>query len=149
MVKNLPAMQETWVQSLVREDCLGKGMATHCSVLAWRIPWTEEPGGLQSVGSQRAGHDWTKIHTPSHLVDHSNHNKLKMSNYMNNNNSYLASALWLFCCSWVPIMRGKAEGTSGDKSQLRHFSYGNNMMKNVYPGIDSTQSNILSVLRLA
>ena len=57
MVKNLPAMQETWVQSLVQEDRLGKGMATHCSVLAWRIPWPEEPGGLQSVGSQRAGHD--------------------------------------------------------------------------------------------
>ena len=51
-VKNLPAVQETWVQSLVREDPLEKGMATHSSVLAWRIPWTEEPGGLQSMGSQ-------------------------------------------------------------------------------------------------
>ena len=52
-VKNLPAMQETWVRSLGQEDPLEKGMATHSSILAWRIPWTEEPGGLQSMGSQR------------------------------------------------------------------------------------------------
>ena len=57
MVKNLPAMKETWVQSLGQEDPLEKGMATHFSILAWRIPWTEEPGGLQSMGSQRAGHN--------------------------------------------------------------------------------------------
>ena len=57
IVKNLPAMQETWVQSLGREDPLEKGMANHFSVLAWRIPWTEETGGLQSMGSQRVGHD--------------------------------------------------------------------------------------------
>ena len=53
MVKNLPAMQEMWVQSLGREDPLEKEMATHSSNLAWRIPCTEEPGGLQSMGSQR------------------------------------------------------------------------------------------------
>ena len=52
-VKNLPAMQETWVPSLGREGPLEKGMATHPSIPAWRIPWTEEPGGLQSMGSQR------------------------------------------------------------------------------------------------
>ena len=52
MVKNLPAIRETQVQSLGREDPLEKGMATHSSILAWRIPWTEEPGGLQSTGSQ-------------------------------------------------------------------------------------------------
>ena len=57
-VKNLPAMQETGVQSLGWEDPLVKGMATHSSILAWRIPWTEEPGGLlQSMGSQRVGHN--------------------------------------------------------------------------------------------
>ena len=50
MVKNLPAVQETWVQSLGWDDPLEKGMATHSSILAWRIPWTEEPGGLQSTG---------------------------------------------------------------------------------------------------
>ena len=57
-VKRLPAMQETWVQSLGWEDPLEKEMATHSSILAWRIPWTEEPGGLQSMVSQRVRHDW-------------------------------------------------------------------------------------------
>ena len=56
-IKRLPAMQETRVRSLGSEDLLEKEMATHSSVLAWRIPWTEEPGGLQSTGSQRVGHD--------------------------------------------------------------------------------------------
>ena len=56
-VKNLPTMQETHVQSLGQKDPLKKGMATHSSILVWRIPWTEEPDGLQSRGSQRAGHD--------------------------------------------------------------------------------------------
>ena len=56
LVKNLPAMQETRDQSLSREDPLEKGMATHSNFLAWRIPWTEEPGGLQSMGSQRVGY---------------------------------------------------------------------------------------------
>ena len=57
MVKNLPAMWETWVPSLGWEDPLEKEMATHSSTLAWRIPWTEEAGGLQSMGSQSVGHD--------------------------------------------------------------------------------------------
>ena len=56
MVENLPAMQETQVQSLGWEDPLEKGMATHCSILAWKIPWTEDPGGLQSTVSQKR---WT------------------------------------------------------------------------------------------
>ena len=56
-VKNLPAMWETWVRSLGQEDPLEKGMATHSSILAWRISWTEEPGRLQSMGSQRVGRD--------------------------------------------------------------------------------------------
>ena len=58
MVKDLPAVWETWVRSLGWEDPLEKGMATYSSILAWRIPWTEEPGGLQSMGLQRVGHDW-------------------------------------------------------------------------------------------
>ena len=57
MVKHLPAMRETWVQSLGQEDPLQKEMATHPSTLACKIPWMEEPGGLQSTGSQRDGHD--------------------------------------------------------------------------------------------
>ena len=57
LVKDLPAMQETWVQSLGWEDPLEKGKATHSSILAWRITWTEEPGRLQSMGLQRVGHN--------------------------------------------------------------------------------------------
>ena len=56
-VKNLPAMQKTWVQSLGQEDPLEKEMATHSGILAGEISWTEKPGGLQSMGSQRVGHD--------------------------------------------------------------------------------------------
>ena len=65
-VKNQPAMQETWVWSLDREDPLEKGMSTYSSILAWRIPWTEEPGKLQSMGSQRVRHDRVTKHT--HVV---------------------------------------------------------------------------------
>ena len=57
MVKNLPAIQETWVQSLRQEDSLEKGMVSHSSILTWRIPWTEEAGRLQSMGLQRVGYD--------------------------------------------------------------------------------------------
>ena len=57
VVRYPPAVQETWVRSLGQEDPLVKEMATHSSILAWRIPWIEEPGGLQSMGSQRVGHD--------------------------------------------------------------------------------------------
>ena len=55
MVKHLPTVQETWVQSLRQEDLLEKEMATHSSILAWEIPWMEEPGRLQTMGSQRVG----------------------------------------------------------------------------------------------
>ena len=57
MVKNQPAMQESWVQSLGQEDPLEKEMAAHSTILGWEIPWTEKPGGLQSTGLQRVGHD--------------------------------------------------------------------------------------------
>ena len=63
MVKSPPAVQETWVRSLAWEDPLEEGMATHSSILAWRIPWTEEPGGLQSMGSQKVRHGGA-----SHLI---------------------------------------------------------------------------------
>ena len=68
MVKNLPAMQETHVQSLGWEDPLEKGMTPHSGTLAWRIPRTEEPGGLQSMGSQRVRHDWVTKHCTCFLV---------------------------------------------------------------------------------
>ena len=57
MVKRLPTMQETWVQSLGQEDVLEKEMVTYSSILAWKIPWTEEPGKLQSMGLQTVGHN--------------------------------------------------------------------------------------------
>ena len=63
-VKHLPTMRETWARFLGLEDPLEKETTTHSSILAWRIPWTEEPGGLQSIGSQRVKHDWgTNTHT--------------------------------------------------------------------------------------
>ena len=62
-IKNLPPMQETQVWSLGWEDPLEKEMTTHSSIIAWRIPWTEDPGRLQSMGSQRVGHDWGTMHT--------------------------------------------------------------------------------------
>ena len=65
MIKNLPAVQETWVPSLGQKDLLEKGMATCSSNLAWRTPWTEESGGLQSMGLQKVRHDWV-THTDTH-----------------------------------------------------------------------------------
>ena len=67
-VKNPPAMQETQIRSLSWEDPLEKKMATHSRILAWRIPWTEEPGGLQSIGSRRVRHGWAELVTLSLLV---------------------------------------------------------------------------------
>ena len=61
LVKNLPAIQETWVWSLGQEDALEKGMATHSSILAWEIPWTKEPGSLPYMELQRVGHDWVTL----------------------------------------------------------------------------------------
>ena len=71
VVKNPPANAEDTVQSLDREDPLEKGMETHSGILAWRIPWTEEPGRLQSIGSQRVGHNWSNLaHTLYQAVFH-------------------------------------------------------------------------------
>ena len=72
MVKNLPAMQETWIRSLGQKDPLEKGMETHSSILAWRIPWTEESGGLQPMGLQRIRHNGvanTLIFSLSHVQE--------------------------------------------------------------------------------
>ena len=70
-IKHLPATRETWVRSLGWEDPLEKEMATHCSILAGKIPWTEEPGGLQSMGSQRVRRDWvSSLHFTSFLQGH-------------------------------------------------------------------------------
>ena len=67
-LQNLPAVQETWVPSLVREDLLEKGMATHSSIPAWRIPWMEESAGLQSVGLPRVKHDRACTHILNYII---------------------------------------------------------------------------------
>jgi len=67
-IKRLPTMWETWVQSLGWEDLLEKAMAAHSCILAWKIPWMEEPGRLQSMGSQRVGHDWATSLSLSHSL---------------------------------------------------------------------------------
>ena len=80
MVERLPTMRETWVQSLGREDLLDKAMATHSSTLAWKIPWTEEPGRLQSIGSLRVRHDWA---TSLSCIGEGNGNPLQYSSLEN------------------------------------------------------------------
>ena len=71
--KPLPAKQETLAWSLGREDPLKKGMATHSSIFVWRIPWTEEPRGLQSMGLQRVGHNWSdNTHTHTYILGYEN-----------------------------------------------------------------------------
>ena len=93
-VNSLPAVQETQVQSLGEEIPLEKGMATHSSILAWRIPWTEEPGGLQSVGSQRVGHDWvTNTFTFRHIINISFHFYQKSLSLFDNLTTYLGTYL--------------------------------------------------------
>ena len=93
-VNSLPAVQETQVQSLGEEIPLEKGMATHSSILAWRIPWTEEPGGLQSVGSQRVGHDWvTNTFTFRHIINISLHFYQKSLSLFDNLTTYLGTYL--------------------------------------------------------
>ena len=71
-IKQLPVMRETWVQSLSWEDPLEKEMATHCSILAWKIPWMEEPGRLQFTGPQRVRHDWATSLVQRGRTKHSN-----------------------------------------------------------------------------
>ena len=80
-IKCLPAMQETQVRSLGWKDPLEKEMATHSSILAWRIPWTEETGGLQSTGSQRVGHDWATWLTQQYSCLEKSHGQRSLEGY--------------------------------------------------------------------
>ena len=90
-VKNLPAMQETWVWSLDWEDPLEKGTATHSSILAWKIPWTKEPSGLQFMGSPRVRHDWA---TNTRTIQ------------CTFKNVFLCSQSIVTCVSWLIAERG-------------------------------------------
>ena len=110
IVKNAPAIQETWVWSLGWEDPLEEGMAAHSSILAWRIPWTEEPGGLQSMGSQRLRHDWVtsttyrvNLRLSSHLSQKSIFIlKKKYTHYINAMLMlYLTKLILILWCSWI------------------------------------------------
>ena len=108
VVKNLPAMQETWVQSLGGEDSLGKGMATRSSTLAWRIPWTEEPGGLQSIELQRAGHDWaTNTFTSLRIIPWSSIGWLPVQMYIVNDRCRRACRHMVYkvTIGWVCLLR--------------------------------------------
>ena len=95
MVKNLPATRETRVQSLGQEDPLEKEMATHSSILAWRLPWTEEPSRLKSMGSQRAGHDWATT-TNLLILDSFERNYHLILKCMA---THLIGSSWLVCLS--------------------------------------------------
>ena len=101
-VKNLPAMQETWVQSLGWEDPLEEGMAIHSSILAWRIPRTEQTGRLQSMGSQRVRNDWVTI-----ISTHSSNIRLHMSTQCSFMSwEYINMSPWFFLTRpWVSDQR--------------------------------------------
>ena len=96
-------MQETWLPSLGQEDPLEEGMATHSSILAWRIPWTEEPGGLQSMGSHRVGHDWMTF-TSLHLI------ALVSSSVQS------LSHVWLFGTPWMAACQASLSITNSGSS---------------------------------
>ena len=93
-VKRLPAMWETWIQSLGLEDPLEKEMATHSSTFAWKIPWMEESGGLQSMGSQRVGHDWaTSFHLKSY-IDKDYKNRYEPELYADKEETWRRMDIW-------------------------------------------------------
>ena len=110
VVKNLPVRQATRVQSLCWKDLLEKEMATHFSVLAWKIPWTEEPGRLQSMGSQRVGHDWLHFHF------HFRENVTKRNKWTIFYPSVMKYNLCLLHIPW-----GFPDGASGKGSTSQHM----------------------------
>ena len=125
MVKNPPAMQKTWFRSLCWEDLLEKGMATHSSISAWRIPWTEEPGGLQSMGSQRVRHNWTAntfIKTPSFKE-----RKERRSLWFFLNAAKLPGLIVCFLSSNEnqPLLNQSLVQNPWESGVYKHFFYGN------------------------
>ena len=103
MVRSLLAMQETWIRSLGWEDPQEEGMAIHSSILAWRIPWTEKPGGLQSMGSHRTGHDWV-TNTYTHMLT----DAFEGENYDHGSNMIIFSYTHISCllhkCIFISIL---------------------------------------------
>ena len=138
MVKNLPAMRETWVWSLGWEDPLEEGMATHSSILAWRIPWAEEPGGLQSMGSQIVQHDWMTNTLPFHFITLWVLDMLRVwapdsteRRGFPSTNKQCSDINWVSCNStqflhYLPrhsIMSGKLRAQSQETALLPHFRH--------------------------
>ena len=99
-LKHLPAMWETWVRSLGQEDPLEKEMANHSSILAWRIPWTKDPGRLQSTGSQRVGHDWAT----------------SLSLSLSFSSAQSLSPVWLFATPWTAARQASLSITNSRSS---------------------------------
>ena len=124
-VKNSPAMQETGVWSLRQEYPLEKGMATHSSILAWRIPWAEEPGRLQSMGSQRVGHDWaTSLHLPLGRKVMTNLDSIfKSRDITLPTNVYLVQ-LWFFQWSCIDVRVGLWRRLSTEELMLLNCGVG-------------------------
>ena len=140
LVKNLPATQKTWIWSLGREDPLEKGMTTHSSILAWRIPWTQEPGGLQSMGLQRVGHDWVTntltlreawVWSPTHLLSAQNSPPSPMwqippkefhvrKDHSSLNESPCFPSRPAVCCVTCPLQRGCQEAPTKLENGIQH-----------------------------
>ena len=111
LVKNPPEMWETWVWSLDWDDPLEEGMATHSSILAWRIPWAEESGGLQSMESHRVGHDWvTKHSTAQHSIFLENWHFLHINMYFGSVQSL--SRVRLFATPWTAACQASTSITN-------------------------------------
>ena len=118
MVKRLPVMWETWVQSLGWEDPLEKEMATHSRTLAWKIPWMEEPGILQSMGLQRVGHDWaTSLHfiMSWELIHNSETAEWKVCNIL----SHPEKLCLYFYQQWTGVFNSPGTANSGTSSFLK------------------------------
>ena len=109
-MKNPPATWETWVLSLGREDPLEEGMATHSSILTRRIPWTEEPGGLQSMGSKRVRHDQATKHSTAHSDFIRIQNPPLINSGMDHQNRYLKVTLQGFQLLWLWGFPGGPDG---------------------------------------
>ena len=113
-------MWETWVRSLGQEDPLEKEMATHSSILAWRIPWTKEPGGLQSTGSQRVGHDWATSFSVFPHFQYWLNMSITFSRIKDNETEAPPSGILAWKIPWTESPHGKASRTDWSNAARAH-----------------------------